>query len=169
MTASPSPYPQNFGSGYPWGNNFRDNYQSVSGGYPDNPQMNMRQAILRQQDQRRLQYLQQLQGQPMGFGQNGNQPETDGTKSLAVSQGSPSPASNPSVVIDNSLAQPDHKPSSKIAADTTMRDVTPAAQAPTLTADAPSNTDPCKKSGSSTSSWGHPVWWGWSETNGCEQ
>ncbi|KNF02503.1 hypothetical protein PSTG_04408 [Puccinia striiformis f. sp. tritici PST-78] len=196
LSASPSSYPQQYNgaSNYSpqWGNynnndnnnnGYQNGYQPSSrGGYNYPPQgNNMRQAIMRDQEQRRLQYQQQMQQQQRRPEMNNQNPGPEGQPETTAGQ-THQAAIEPASESDNpptsfSGAPPaSHDAGMKNISPTEMKAANIKSADFTKTADLqaqPSHLpggqqNPCAP-GTDSSSWGHPVWWGWSETSPCGQ
>ncbi|KAI9615507.1 hypothetical protein H4Q26_011448 [Puccinia striiformis f. sp. tritici PST-130] len=160
LSASPSSYPQQYNgaSNYSpqWGNynnndnnnnGYQNGYQPSSrGGYNYPPQgNNMRQAIMRDQEQRRLQYQQQMQQQQRRPEMNNQNPGPQGqAENISPTEMKAANIKSADFTKTADLqAQPSHLPGDQ-------------------------QQNPCAP-GTDSSSWGHPVWWGWSETSPCGQ
>ncbi|PLW57730.1 hypothetical protein PCANC_01401 [Puccinia coronata f. sp. avenae] len=188
---SSSPYPQNSGgSNYSpsWGNqnsynnNNNNGYQnggyqpSQGGGYYYPQGSNMRQSIMREQEQRRLQYQQQMQQQQQnragGNQQNGAQAGQTEVPVNQNEQAQSEPASESDASVDASSTPSDEATETSIKSVASHPELTAAnikaADLQAQPSKSPSGTQPCT-AGSSSSSWGHPVWWGWSDNTGCGQ
>ncbi|WAQ86231.1 hypothetical protein PtA15_6A863 [Puccinia triticina] len=135
----------------------------------------MRQAIMREQEQRRLQYLQQMQDQqrhPGAYQQGaGSQGQPEGSlDQTGQSQPESGPQSDLQASATGSITSISPETELKATNIKTADLQAPPSRFKTAGLQAqpaysPGGSEPCAPG--STPSWGHPVWWGWSDTTGC--